>query len=251
MPDEFNQWETSSGLLDEYESIKVVEAVFAYDEQYRKGEELRLELSILTTDPENGEGGVVVEKYSLGSGWTTTDRGATIVHESGNPKKFNNNSGIGLLADSLVGVLSLDECAALGDPKDADTWRKLGAFNWKRKGFEMTPPEGGEKVKYTRMLIESRVEGGAATAAAPAASTSVPSAAEASAAIDAAAAAGGGEGASYDVPPVLKVKLAKFAREADTHDAFAEKAFALEGVADVTAMEELCADEKFYLWLKG
>lgn len=55
----------------------------------------------------------------------------------------------------------------------------------------------------------------------------------------------------YDCPPVLRVKLKKIASEAASFDAFAEAAFAMDGVTDVSAMEELVADEGFYAWLKG
>jgi len=234
-------------MLEGYNSRKVQDASFGYDAESQDPERLFLFLDILTDDPENGEGGVVRERYTMGQGWTTPDRGATAVHESNKPRKFNNNSGIGLLADSLVAAIGMDAAMKLGPTTDADTWRKLGELEWHRKEFSMKG-ENGEDVNYSRMLIVKALDANAPASDVSAASASAPATtADASAAIDAAASTT----ATFDCPPVLKVKLKKFAAESDTHDAFAEKAFALEGVADVAAMEEKVAEEGFYLWLKA
>lgn len=239
MADEFNSWETSSGLIDEYTG-EVVDAHFGYKEEYRNGEALLLFLEIQTGDPELGEAGVITEQYPVGNGWETGDKGKTTTHESGRAKKFNGNSGIGLLIDSIRDAGGIAALSKKGESNEAASYIGLNA-TFTRKEFSMKNPDGGDDVKWARMLVSEVHQGNGKTVAKKAESaqdtssddSETPSATE------------------HKIPAALKIKLKKLAGEAADHDAFVEAAYEIDGVDGNQAVEDAVGDEAFYTSLKG
>lgn len=236
MADGFNTWETSTGLLDEVTG-EVVDATFGYKEEYKNGEALLLFLDVQTGDPELGDWGVITEQFPVGNGWETGDKGKTCTHESGKPKKFNGNSGIGLLIDSIRDAGGIAALSKRGEANEAASYVGLNAtFTRKEFGAKID----GEDVKWARMLVTEVHQGKPAKAApAKAAPTEAPAddTTEAKAAVK--------------VPAALKIKLKKLAAECDDHDTFVERAFEIDGVDGNQAAEDAVGDEDFYNSLKG
>lgn len=241
MADEFNSWETSSGLIDEY-SGEVIDAHFGYKEEYRNGEALLLFLEIQTGDPELGEGGIITEQYPVGNGWETGDKGKTATHESGRAKKFNGNSGVGLLIDSIRDAGGIAALSKKGESNEAASYIGLTA-TFTRKEFSMKNPDGGDDVKWARMLVSEVQESGKAKAASRSAAKAEEPVQE--------EAASDAKATDHKVPAALKIKLKKLAAECDDHDTFVERAYEIDGVDGNSAVEDAVGDEGFYATLKG
>lgn len=234
MADEFNSWETSTGLLDEYTG-EVIDAHFGYKEEYQNGEALLLFLEIQTGDPEIGEGGILTEQWPVGKGWETGDKGKTATHESGKPKKFNGNSGIGVLIDSIRDAGGIAVLAKKGEANEAASYVGLNA-TFTRKEYKNTI--NGDEVKWARMLVSEIHQGKADK--------------KAEAKVEEPAADAEKSGTDHKVPAALKIKLKKLAGECDDHDTFVERAFGeIDGVDGVQAVEDAVGDENFYASLKG
>lgn len=238
MADDFNSWETSSGLLDEITG-EIVDATFGYKESYQSGEALLLIADVQTGDPELGEGGILTLDWPVGKGWETGDKGKTATHESGKPKKFNGQSGIGVLIDSIRDAGGLAAMAKKGEAFEAASYVGLNA-TFTRKEYKNTI--NGEERSWNRMLV-SEIHDGKAKAQAP-----KPDPEPVAEATDTPAEAA----STPKVPAALKIKLKKLAIECDDHDTFVERAFAeIDGVDGVQNVEDAVSDEDFYRGLKG
>lgn len=219
-----SMWETSSGLVDEYDG-KITEAWFEFDDNYNSGETLVFKLSIQTDDPELGDGGTVTEMYPCGRGWEAGAKGASAHHESGKARKFNKQSGMGLLIDYTVDCLG-DDVAKLGQPNDAETWVGLaGTFTRVERKFTID----GQEVTSARMLpSELTIGGGGAKKAAKKAPAKK------------AAAKPADDDEGVKLPVKIRKALETLAEEASYHDDFVERAFAevdgIEGDEDLEAI---------------
>ena len=96
--DEFDSWETGSGLMSNYEGT-VTEAWFSTDADYQQGKQLLLFLKMDTIDSEGAEG-ETTERYSLGADWASYDGGESAEHPSGTARKINKQSQYGRLIDA-------------------------------------------------------------------------------------------------------------------------------------------------------
>src|SRR5690606_9239682 len=96
MTHEYDGWETSSGLPDDF-PFTITAARFVFDPQYNNGETLLLEW-------EGEAEGVDLERpirFACVSGWDTPDNGKTAVHVRGQ-KLFNKRSAYGMLIDRCI-----------------------------------------------------------------------------------------------------------------------------------------------------
>lgn len=234
--EEQNLWETSSGLVDMYVG-DVGDAYFAFDDNYNNGDTLVFKIEFKTDDPDVGDEGTVTEMYPCGAGWDTTDKGKSAHHESGKPKKFNKNSGMGLLIDHAIACEGLaDELMKKGQPNVAETWHGLKGLRIERVEFE--GEIDGEKRTWARMLPTEYLgasESKPATKAAGKKAASKKAASKPEPEADDADDTGDDAAEAPKVVGKLKVTLIKLAKECDTHDDFVERAF--------TEVDEVDGDE--------
>lgn len=251
-----NSYELSSGLVDEVTGV-VRKALYTYKNEIGDGETCLLELMVEPTAESLGDipeefldDGLYSLIFKAGKGMEPQDKGTRVAHESGRPKKFNNQSGMGLL---LASALELDGVAdalkTRGLASEAAIWEGL-SFTFKTIDLEFTNSDD-EVIKYTRDVVTA-FQG--AEDAKPAKATKAPSkaaAAKAKAAAAKAAAADDGDAELLhpNVTGDLREQLTAIAAAADDHDAFMEAAFSEAELDD--AAEEAVADEAFFAQLKG
>ncbi len=226
----FDPWELSSGLPDDFNG-KVQDQFFGTDAEYNDGKTLILKLEVLTDDPEIGEAGVTTLMFPCGTGWEAMDNGKRCQREDGKDKKFNVQSGVGLLVKHAIEAGAGDVLKGKGTPMHADIWHGMD-FHWQRKEFSWK--DGGETRTYNRTLpVKYNGVGGG-----PVASSPSTSAAPAAASTPSAASNG-----SPAIDGKVKAKLRVLAREiktaGGTHDTFVERAFGeVEGVNGDAAAED-------------
>lgn len=221
----------SSGLLDD-DDVTFRDAVFRTDAEFRDGQVLFLDATLLTSD-----GDETNKYFGCGNGWETDD-GQTAGREDGRDINFNKKSAIGEAFGGLVNVMKQDAKAdkAIRErlkqfpmgPRDAGFWKglKVHVTAMDRKG-------GGEVDDYQALVIDAfhGIEGTTtepkkatgATKAAKKASGATKKAAPAAAPADA---PDPNVPAQEQLDPDMRAKLDAMADAADDHDAFMEQAFA-------------------------
>lgn len=244
---------SSGGFVPEFDAV-VREAQFTYDNGYMNGEACLLELLVEPSEDDAPEFGDYLEDglyriiYPCGKGFEPADKGATVQHESGRPKRFNTSSGIGLL---VAAALECDGVADVlmerGPSTQADIWVGLN-FRWVDKEFSRTDKDG-ETLTWTRRLpvefygVDGEAEAKPVAKKAPAKKAPAKKAPAKAEAAD--------EDEGYTVPAALKGKLRAIAAREDIedHDAFMEAAFAELDIPEEA--EDAVADEEFFLSLKA
>ncbi len=225
----------SSGLLDD-DDVVFRDAIFRTDPEFRDGQVLFLDATLLTSDGEE-----MNKFFGCGNGWETDD-GGTANREDGRDIAFNKKSAIGEAFGGLLTVMKEDgKCdTAIRNriktfpmgPRDAGFWKglKVHVTAQGRKG-------GGDVPDYEALVIDAfhGIEGdadggtgkakGAAKKASGATKKAAPKAAE--------------TGAEYTLPVELKAQLDALADQADSHEDFMEAAFAT--VPEVSSVVEVKA----------
>lgn len=211
-------WETSSGLLDEYEGT-VAEAWFDTDLDYQNGEALLLHWQVTDIVADGAAHDEITEKFSVGAGWSAVDNKQRAEKEYGD-SDFNENSKYGRIIDRVAtneGAFegALDVVAERGDEKDATVWEGL-RFRFARE----TVDYGGEIGERTFIMPVEFL--GVA---------------------DEVSEVGKSNGSSEASREELVEKLTELAKEVDSHTEFLAKAADVEGVVDNDALFEQVADE--------
>jgi len=247
MAENFNPWETESGLPDDFD-LTVREAWFAKDARYKDGEVLLLHWQgAVEKDGEEEELETPII-FPCGSGWNSYDGGKTAEHEKGR-KRFINSSIYGRLIDRCVKDLGMmDLMLRRGDPRVAKVWEGL-KFHLKREKIEF-----GSKLEPIERLMPDKflgeVKGGKltpakATAARPKQETKPKEEAEAKEETVA--------GSDDKKRKLLLAKLKAEAKKAASFDEFYEKAVEIEGVTDDEEILAQVIDEEagIYAQAKG
>ena len=193
MTDNTEAWGTEAQVR-EYTG-KITDAQFGYDERFGGGQKL-----LLLLDIETDAGYVRHDIITTGDGWTTTDRGATAVHEGDKPKtQFGKGSNMGKFVDAVMAIDgALDVLSKRGAPTDAATWQGL-TFYWEEFPYTFKDRDTGLDVQRTRMLPTQLI--------------------------------GGTNGSVGSVPevegmtPVIFTQLKAIAKRAIDHDDFVDQAF--------------------------
>lgn len=144
---EKSSWDTTSGLLDEYE-MTFEEVWFGKPANYREGKQ-----TVLVVRGEAEIDGEIVDDekenfYSLGDGWEPDDGGETAKHGSGKIQ-FNENSSMGKLIKAVVALGDdvVEEVKSRGETHEAATWLGL-RFRFERKEFTFKDKKTGEENTY-------------------------------------------------------------------------------------------------------
>lgn len=142
-----SSWDTTSGLIDEYE-MTIEECWFGKPPNYREGKqtvlvirgEAELDGELLDDEKEN--------YYSLGDGWDPDNGGESAAHGSGKTQ-FNENSSMGKLIRATVGLGDevVEELKSRGETYEAATWQGL-RFLFQRKEFTFKDRKTGEENTY-------------------------------------------------------------------------------------------------------
>lgn len=230
---EFNPWATGTGLPDAFTG-PIKEAYFGYNDDYQNGDVCVLMVDVVATDPEIGNDGVVSMLYPCGKGWEPSNKGQSCVHESGKPKIFTGNSGMGILVDAALEV-SGEALVERGVPTDAATWIGLN-YDWERKEYSGT--FSGEKSTWTRLIPVAEAEGGSIKPVSAKAKGAVKKAA-ATSSPEAEAEAEAEEG-EVKLPFKIKAALKKIATENPDHDTFMEVAY--EAATEMDGWDEKYED---------
>lgn len=236
-----SSWITGTGLLDNF-TLKVDEAWFGEDEE---NDDDRIFLFLRGPASQNGE--VVDEEYqerwTIGNNWEVVDEGRAVEHVAGK-FEFNENTGIGLLIDSMVRDddhelvdEKIDMLAERGDAYEAKVYQGL-ELDLERKQFSFENDEG-EKVNYTRLLAADVREASPKRKSSRKKSTSRKK---------------GSSRTKTSPEDRLRKKLIKLAGEygVDDHDEFVDEA--LDEYPDVEDFDDLHADmldEGGEIWLEA
>ncbi len=133
-----NPWETESGLPSDVDAWMANPCFGTKEEYSAKVAETSQEPAVLFLFDMVDENGEVLgsQGYSIGSGWTVEDDGASISH----PKRNNvvGSTNYGRLINRVVKELGVD-MSKFGVPVDAKSWAGLG-FHWM---IEDHPTVGG------------------------------------------------------------------------------------------------------------
>lgn len=205
---EHDPYALSTGLIDDFDGT-ITEAYFGTDAAYNDGDTILLILEISTDDPDRPS---ITEKLSTGTGWVIENSGANIVSENGKPRKFNQNSRVGMVLAAALAAGAGDIMRGKGTPMDAATWTGL-AFHWDRvkiKGFN-----GEEK----EVLLPTSVLGEVGSSSAP---------------------------ASTGVDPATRAKLTVLAKKSADYGTFVEAALEMDGIAANSDAVDLVVDEAFF-----
>ena len=234
MPDEFEGWGTSTGLIDDVD-VAIKDAQFIYHPDINNGETLLLKLSLLVDDADTKE---VDQLYSCGKGWETNDQGKTAEREDGNEKfKFNEQTKYAKWFTAAIGCGAGPTLAQRGTARVAAVWIGL-KFHVKSVTEEYTMDN---QVRETRTLLPDvfhGVVGEGPAAKAEAATEEAPA--------EAAKAESNG---AVGITGAMKAKLKKLATAAKTEDEFLEAAYGVEGVDGNAAVEDNL--EAFYAEVKA
>ncbi|MCL6558025.1 MAG: hypothetical protein K6U74_04335 [Firmicutes bacterium] len=247
MPENFNPWETESGLPDDF-NLTITEAWFAKDARYKDGEVLLLHWQ--GTVEKDGEEEELENPiiFPCGSGWDSYDGGKTAEHEKGR-KRFIGSSVYGRLIDRCVKDLGMmDLMLKRGDPKAAKVWVGL-KFHLKREKIEF-----GSKLEPIERLMPDKFLGevrsgkltppkGTKTKAEPKPEPEPEPEEKTEAKAE----------SSDKKKKLLLAKLQAIAKKAETFEEFYEKAVEIEGVTDDEEILAQVIDEEagIYVQVKG
>ncbi|MDA4120104.1 MAG: hypothetical protein OK436_05910 [Thaumarchaeota archaeon] len=115
MPDEFDDWETGTGLIEHFTG-QVMNARFAPDANGRY--KLILEFA---TDHPDAVGNTIEQHYSVGDKWASFDGGDSISFPGNPSRKINANSAYGKLIDKASELVG-ESIRSWGGTRRADTW---------------------------------------------------------------------------------------------------------------------------------
>jgi hypothetical protein len=189
-------------------------------------------------EDEDGQVSEIRKFWPVGKGWEPKDGGKSVAHESGKPRNFNSNSGVGQLLESIKSTEGLDEMKKRGSPMEAATWDGL-KFHMTNKEFSFT--RDGDTQKYNRMLATEFLGTAGKKTAAKKAGGSARRAASATV-----------EESNGAVSGAMLVKLRKAAKEANDFEDFVERAFDIEGVDGDEEIEAVVLDEsEDGIWAKA
>ena len=240
----------STGFVPVFDGT-VKDAVFRTDNGYRDGEIAFLELSIEPSEDDAAEFGEYLEdgmttvRYACGKGWDPADKGATVQHESGRPRKFNNGTNIITLINAALALDGVGEVLMeRGPATQANIWLGM-KFTFENTEFTRKDKDGDEFTWTVRLPVAYHGLDGE-TAAKPAAKKAP---AKKAAPAKPAEVEADDDGEIHVLTPKLRGQLKAIAASADDHDAFMEQAFA-ELTLDDDA-EAAVADEDFYTSLKA
>lgn len=214
-------WQTESGLALDDADVKILHSQFRYDADYNNGETL-LWIPTFEVDGEEKE-----QFFPCGKGWEPADKGQSARHESGKPRKFNKNSSYGTWLNSAI-ACAADVLYARGDATNAAVWEGL-RFHVESHEESFTI-KGELEPRTTNRIVATAYLGADEAEAKPAPKKSEKAAAKSTT---------NGDG---ELSAPMKAKLKAMAKEHDTHDAFMEAAFGLEGVMGVPAAENAVMD---------
>lgn len=223
-------WTPSLGLADDYDGV-VTEAYFTRDAKFPPDAAI-LKLVVLSDDPDIGEQTLLL---SCGNKYDIEDNGAKLIHEgmaaTGKNKAYNNNSNVWKFIDSAIKCGAAKTIQERGTMWDAGVWMGL-KFHFKREQYKrFNAAETDQPASRTIVTEFFGVSGDTGAVATVTKISGKPVAAETAKPV--AAVSGNGSEA------LVRAKLSKLATESKDHDDFMEKAFAMDGVAGVPAIEAL------------
>lgn len=227
---EFSMFELGSGLPLEGARVHSTEAIFTYNQEYAKNAVV-LDITWAHVDDPSVE--PQHQLYSVGNKWEPLDGGEAVGHTSGKRSKFNDQTNIGRLIQSMIDTRGLDDMLAeareTGNEADkAAFWIGLDVtlkgvkYDTLGKNADGTPKQG-----QTMVIGEWHGRVGDSKPSKPvkaAADKPAKSAAKAES-------NGGGDDYADHLGQALYRKLKKLAVDADDHDAFMDAAFALDDVS--------------------
>lgn len=217
-------WQTSSGLAIDDADITIDDVTFKYTD-YNNGETLVAVFTLRADDGEEAE-----QWFPCGKGWEPANKGKEARHESGKAgKQFNKNSAYGKFCDSALAAGAGPTLYERGPATNAEVWAGL-KFHVEAVTEKFTI--NGDEREATRIIATSflGVEGD---------DKATKKAGTKSEKKDEAKAESNGDGG---VTGPLKAKLSALAKQHDTHDAFMEAAFGVDGVMGDSAAEEAVMD---------
>lgn len=229
--EEYDGWGLSEGGSLGTGTVTINAASFGYDAQYKNGEQ---ELAIIEglVVNEDGEEHDWRQFFSIGAGWSIVDGGTRVERVNGKKANFQKQSKYGLWIAGALDSGAAEVLRGRGPATNAKVWASLI--------FEVGSREqdyGGDIGKKP-VLVPVKYLGEKGSATASTASAATPASSEAP--------------ASGEVPGALKAKLKRLAAEHDTHDAFVDAAFLIDGVDGNKHVESLVADSPdFYNALRG
>jgi len=252
MAENFNPWETESGLPDDF-NLTVTDAWFAKDARYKDGEVLLLHWhGTVEKDGEEEELETPII-FPCGSGWDSYDGGKTAEHEKGR-KRFISSSIYGRLIDRCVKDLGMmDLMIKRGDPKTAKVWKGL-KFHLKREKIEFgSKLEPIERLMPDKFLGEAGKSAPAKEAAKPKQETKEEAAVESGEEAAARSREEATAGSDDKKRKLLLAKLKAEAKKAASFEEFYEKAVEIEGVTDDEEILAQVIDEEagIYAQTKG
>jgi hypothetical protein len=213
--EEFDSWETGSGLIESIDRGTIKDAYVKYDDEYRDGEIPLVYFVIQSDDPEDGDGGEVETRYGTGPGWEVKDDGARIQREDGKNKKPNENTAYGRLLKATVACAG-DTVRNRGDAREMATWKGL-TFKWgsQEKTFAgLKDEDTGEPVKNTILIPVELLDAGKGGKGSSKSSSKSSEKAD-----------DNGGGSSDELSMPLKIKLKALAKDHESWEQFAEAAF--------------------------
>lgn len=224
----YDPFELTTGLVDDFDGV-VVDSLYTYDASYNNGDTAVLKLTVQADEPGTfPEDNTTTILYPCGEGFEPAE-GGMIALKDGNPKKFNKQSGVGLLLDSAFSIPELAEVikARNTDPMNvrADIWTGLH-LSFTNKEFSWTDRKTKEQRSYTRMLVSGLLGDSPVVEAGPKAEV------------------------VYQVPAEVRGALKAIAVSAGTHDEFVTKAFGADVELD-DATQAALVDRSFYESLRS
>lgn len=189
----------TSGLYSDFTGT-LINCKFDYDAGYRDGEVLAFWADITDIDdPEIGDDGVLThQRFSIGNDWITQDDGKSACRADGKKGKWNTQTGIGVLFESLMKLEDFRQAvvnrAAAGDtitPLEARFFEGVRGHFSRTETREFTAKDGKKGTAGNNLFIDEfhgivsgGVAGGVAggAVAAPVAQAAAPVAAPAAAA---------------------------------------------------------------------
>jgi hypothetical protein len=231
-----NEWELSSGLALDGATVDIESVEFGYNANLGAGV---MCANFKVVDIESGE--EIEQSFSVGSGWDTTRDGSQLVSDK--PKKINKNTNYGILIESALEIIGIENAASVlgGSPKEAAIWPgtrwSFGTVKMKR----VNPTTGAESEKDVFVFTE--YHGASEEEPEPEPEPAKPAATRAGGARKAIGTRAGGarkatgaskaaasNGVAEGVDEELWDELVELARGSEDHDAFLEAALDIEAV---------------------
>lgn len=149
-------WKTGGGLPERY-LLEVEEAWFGTDPEYNPEALLfKLRGTGYVVDEETGDVDVLedwTESYSVGAGWQAMDGGETARHPGGERQRFNPNSKMGRLINSIVASEDVAEVMQeRGQPNLASTWQGL-VLDMEREYYKYKIRDGSEGETNVALVV--------------------------------------------------------------------------------------------------